>query len=466
MFQLKRIFHSYIVNPCRDASAWVLHLLRTDDRGSTTIMIALSAPVVVGALGVGVDTGAWYMEKRRVQQIADAAALGGARVLSTGQSVSTAQTVANRDAARNGYTAATGASIVVNSPPTSGAYAGKAGAVEVIVVRNLPSLFSSYILGSTARTVRGRAVAYTPPVQKRNIEVALVLDVSSSMAQNTETWGVTKMEAQQSAAVSLINTVIQANQSTYTSRVALAPFSSSVNVGSTYFRAATNKSLSGSWSGVVERPGTYKFLDDLPNSTTKYFGDFKTKHTTAYGDYASYVEGLTSQTPGSANTIQPLSSNKADLQSDINGLTSNGTTAAHLGLAWAWYMLSPKWNTVFTGSNLANAYDSDQTYKAIVILSDFDFNSYYESANGTANAQFEALCTAVKATGVKIFTVGYNTSGTSNNNRRINCASPTGSDGATYTYTTTTVDDLVAAFQQVAVQTVNGASDLVVKLVE
>ena len=104
---------------------------------------------------------------------------------------------------------------------------------------------------------------------------------------------------------------------------------------------------------------------------------------------------MTSQTPGSTNTIQPLSSSTTGLKADIDALTSNGTTAAHLGLAWAWYMLSPKWNTVFSGANAPTAYDTDKTYKAIVILSDFDFNSYYESANGTANAQFEALCTCL-----------------------------------------------------------------------
>jgi Flp pilus assembly protein TadG len=440
------------------------NLLR-DNKGGAAILVALSLPVVISALGLGVDTGAWYVEANRVRQIADSAALGGARAMASGLGLSTAQGFAQRDAARNGYTGTTGDSLVVNSPPTSGAYAGKKGAVEVIATRTLPSLFSRYILGATARTVSSRSVAYSPPVQNKNLEVAMVLDVSSSMAGSTETRGVTKMQAQQSAANQLIDAVIQANQSKYTSRVALAPFSSSVNVGSDYFRAATNKSVSGSWTGVVERPGSYKFKDDLPSSTTKYFGDFKTKHSSAMGDYSDYVQDLSSQTPGSANTIQPLSSSTSGLHDDVDALSSNGTTAAHLGLAWAWYMLSPKWNTVFSGANVPTAYDTDQTYKAIVVLSDFDFNSYYESANGTANAQFEALCTAIKATGVKIYTVGYNVSGSDNNARRINCASPD-QDGLTYTYTTTTVDDLVSAFKVAAAQSLAGASEMQLRIVE
>lgn len=133
--------------------------LRSEEKGGTTVLVALSAPVIVGALGAGVDTGAWYMEKHRVQRIADSAALGGARALAGGQDESTAQAIANRDAARNGFSAGASQTIVVNSPPTSGTYAGKTGAVEVIVTRSLPSLFSSYMLGTAARAVRGRAVA-------------------------------------------------------------------------------------------------------------------------------------------------------------------------------------------------------------------------------------------------------------------------------------------------------------------
>lgn len=439
--------------------------LWANQAGGTTILVAFAVPVFVGGLGIGVDTSVWYMEKRRVQQQADSAALGAARMLAAGQISADARAAGIRDAERNGYTAVAGASITINTPPTSGTYAGKTGAAEAIVVRQLPSMFSHYLLGSASRTVRARSVGYTPPVQKKNLEVALVLDSSSSMAGSTETQGVTKMEAQQDAAKQLINIAIQANQSVYTSRVALAPFSSSVNVGSAYFNTVTNKSLSGSWSGVVERSGNYKFTDDPPNATYKYFGDFRTKRTSALGSYSDYVRGLNSQTPGVANVIRPLSNNKANLQTAVDGLTSAGTTAAHLGLAWAWYMLSPKWNSIFTGANLPNAYNTTNTYKAIVVLSDFDFNSYYESGNGTANYQFEQLCTQIKAAGIKIFTIGYNTTGTANNNRRINCASPT-EGSQSYTFTTNTVEGLIEAFQAVAMQSVGGASEPTLRIVE
>lgn len=150
MFWIRRIFKAWIA--ARKA-------LWRDERGSTTLLVALSTPVVVGALGVGVDTGAWYVEKRRVQQIADSASLGAARALAGGSDLATAQAIALRDAARNGFSASASHTITINSPPSSGAYAGKEGAVEAIVTRPLPSLFSTFLLGDGARTVRGRTVA-------------------------------------------------------------------------------------------------------------------------------------------------------------------------------------------------------------------------------------------------------------------------------------------------------------------
>jgi Flp pilus assembly protein TadG len=443
----------------RAASLW------QDQAGATTVMVAFAVPAFVGALGVGIDTGAWYIEKQRAQQQADAAALGAARMLSAGQSGSVAQAGGIRDAGRAGYVAGSGSSIVINTPPTSGAYAGKTGAAEAIVTKQLPSLFSKFLLGSASRTVSARAVGYTPYVRTRNLEVAVVLDVSNSMAGSTEIRGTTKMQAQKDAAKALLDIVVSSNQSPFASRASLIPFSDSVNVGSAYFQAVTNQSLSGNWSGVVERSGSKKFKDDAPSSTNRFFGDFKTKKDTSpYTPYLSYFQNLNTQTPADASRMRPLSSDKDTLKSAVDGMTTAGSTAGHLGIAWAWYTLSPKWNTIFTDGAVPAAYDATTTYKAIVIMSDFDMNSYYEATNGDANTQFDSLCTAIKATGVKIFTIGYGVSGSSNDARRTNCAS---SDAdTTYTYTTNTVDDMLAAFQAIASSTVMGSSDPKLRIVE
>lgn len=150
MFRINRMFNSFVATG---------KALCNDRTGGTTLLVALATPVVVGGIGIGVDTGAWYVEKRRVQQIADSASLGAARALAKGETLASAQAIANRDAVRNGLSVSASHTITINSPPTSGAYAGIEGAVEAVVVRPLPSLFSGFMLGGSARTVRGRTVA-------------------------------------------------------------------------------------------------------------------------------------------------------------------------------------------------------------------------------------------------------------------------------------------------------------------
>ncbi|MBX3501409.1 MAG: hypothetical protein KF889_18370 [Alphaproteobacteria bacterium] len=129
-----------------------------DKAGGTTLLVALALPVLAGALGIGVDVGSWYVEKRKLQQVADAAALGGARVKAADQINAVIVAVATNDAGRNGYVASASSTLTVNSPPASGAFAGKDGAVEAIVTKRLSLMFAGYFMGSSARTLSARAV--------------------------------------------------------------------------------------------------------------------------------------------------------------------------------------------------------------------------------------------------------------------------------------------------------------------
>ncbi len=434
--------------------------LRHDTRGGTAIVIGLAMPVVIGALGIALDTGLWYMEKRKLQQQADTASLGAVRALQSGASVNTAKVVAMNDAKRNGYVADTSTTFTVNSPPTSGAYAGKTNAVEIVMTKKLPLFFSKYFMADGG-SMKARSVSYQNSKLGKNLEVAMMLDVSSSMGGNSEVYGVTKLKAMQDAAKGLIDTVVSANQSPFTSRVAMVPYSSAVNVGSTYYKKVTNKNVSSGWTSVVERSGTAAFTDDKPASS-KWLGAFKDKKANALGDYSSTVKNYSSNVP-SSSLISPLSTDKDELKGVIDAFSANGTTAGHLGVAWTWYMLSPKWNTIFTGDNAPAAYDVTKTQKVAVLLSDFDMNSYYESGNGNSATQTQTLCTNMKNAGVVIYTVGYHVpqSNTTAVNLWKNCAT-----SVDHRFTTTTVDGLIDAFKVIAESAVGGVSIVSPTLVE
>ena len=146
-----------------------------------------------------------------------------------------------------------------------------------------------------------------------------------------------------------------------------------------------------------------------------------------------------------ADTIQPLSDNAATLKSQIDDFEVSGSTAGQIGIAWGWYMVSPNWNTLWP-SNGAAAYNSAETLKAVVIMTDGAFNTPYcsgvisrqagsgsgansakidcDATNGDPFAQSRALCTAMKAQGVIVYTVGFSiTAGTDEAQVLADCAS-------------------------------------------
>src|SRR5690349_2506286 len=105
-------------------------LLR-DRMGGTAVFFALAAPVALGAAGIGVETGLWYMTRRQAQTAADASAIAGALQLLRGQPTAVV-TAAVADSARNGFPNTAPNAVTINTPPTSGSYAGSAQSVEAI----------------------------------------------------------------------------------------------------------------------------------------------------------------------------------------------------------------------------------------------------------------------------------------------------------------------------------------------
>ncbi|KRA26615.1 hypothetical protein ASD59_09090 [Brevundimonas sp. Root608] len=132
--------------------------------------------------------------------------------------------------------------------------------------------------------------------------------------------------------------------------------------------------------------------------------------------------------PCLANTLKPLSSNRAAVKADIDLLSASGSTGGHIGVAWGWYAVSPNFSGLF-GSSAGGAYNTADTLKAVVIMTDGEYNSGYcngviaaNSTSGSGSAalhincnapnghpfdQTLALCTAMKNAGVIVYTVGF-----------------------------------------------------------
>ena len=152
-----------------------------DTSGATAIMIVLLIPVLVGFVGISVDVGLWYAEKRSLQTAADAAVISGAVELVNNNTDEGARTAAVNDAIRNGCDPCVlGTDIIVNIPsssdPTSPSF-NVPGSVEVIITQPLQLFFSRIffiIRGEDfATTAQVRAVANTNAVQEAACFVSL-----------------------------------------------------------------------------------------------------------------------------------------------------------------------------------------------------------------------------------------------------------------------------------------------------
>lgn len=165
---------------------------------------------------------------------------------------------------------------------------------------------------------------------------------------------------------------------------------------------------------VTERTGTNRYTET--SASTSKVG----RHYPANGSCLS-------------NTIVPLSSDRTMLKNRINAFTAIDGTAGQIGIGWGWYMVSPNFNSIWP-SGSAGQYNSAETLKAVVIMTDGEFNTPYcqgvisrDAGSGSGDnayknncapdnadpfTQSRALCDAMKVQGVVVYTVGLGISAT------------------------------------------------------
>ncbi len=163
--------------------------------GSVMILWAITLSATLGMIGLGVETGNWYLTKRNLQSASDTAAIAAA--YENNSSSRTAS--ANSEMTRNNFGSSAGVTITVNNPPLSGGYTGNSNAVEIIASQVQPKMFSA-VLMSQIPTITVRSVAI-----RNTAGTACVLALNSLSADTLVTSG--------SATVTMPNCMLAANSS-------------------------------------------------------------------------------------------------------------------------------------------------------------------------------------------------------------------------------------------------------------
>jgi Flp pilus assembly protein TadG len=363
---------------------------RHDDRGTIAVIFALSVFVLVMVTGLAIDIGRLTHSERALSSAVDAAALAAAKSM-RGSNLSDAEVEAvaqkyfeaNIQGSGGSYATIQSFSVNINRDKSS---------VAVEVQSDVPMLFAS-VGGIEKISLPKSSVAV---FESKNIEVGIQLDVTGSMCSPC-----TKIVALQDAVAGpdgLLDVLMPDGGSTNEVRIGLAPFAAGVNAGP--YASAVSGGRAGADGCVYERvDATVQATDTLPIGTARFKGH-------------SEISGA-SVCPTSANSVVGLTDSKSDLRHAVNGLTTGGLTAGHLGATWAWGIVSPAWASIWGGVAPA-PYKDGKTEKYVILMTDGIYNTVGGRSNGDTGSTArqsqrfaEDTCTSMKAQGIVVYTIGF-----------------------------------------------------------
>jgi Flp pilus assembly protein TadG len=439
-----------------------------DRSGNVAMIFGLVTMIVITLVGGAVDYGRWFNAKTQNQGALDAAVLAAGRALQTSGG-NTAQAI---DAGNTYYSKMKSLITVRDTSAFELTQDGTAvkGTSDAFVATPFLSLVG---INELPIYIGAEAILAAGGNSESNLEVSLMLDVTGSMAGS-------KITDLKDAAKDLIDIVVWADQNEHTSKVAIAPFAPTVNVGD-YFKAVTNEDPNGapptysypkscynksgqlkkSCAGdsdymvdpgypprarcVVERTGTYEYTEDAP-AAGKWIPSWNA------------VTGSNSTTCTPGVSIVPLTADKTKLKATIDSFSASGMTAGAAGTVWAWYLISPTWSTIWPAESRPAPYSDLTTLgpngqprlmKIAVLMTDGEYNQHQgKSASATTvSNKAKSLCTNMKAKGILVYTVGFQLDTQLAKDTMLACATD-----ASYAYNAGDGEELRQAFRDIALK--------------
>lgn len=353
--------------------------------GTVAIIFATCAFALVMIAGLAIDVGRAYHANQKVSDALDAAALAAARAMrSQGLSNAEVQVVAEKFFAAN--IDGTGANYAVISALKTNIDRGT-NSISLDVDSHVPTLFAR--IGGIEKFEFSRSAVAI--YDTKDIEVGLQLDVTGSMSGS-------KLRDLKTAVGDLVDILLPDEGTTNRVRIALAPYAAGVNAGS--LAAAVSDGTAGRDGCVYERrESSTQATDAAPIGTAAL-------------KVRADIPGATACPSDAA--IQPMTDDKALMKAAIRRYSANGSTAGHLGTAWAWYLLSPNWAPVLPAASQPAVYNDGRTNKVAILMTDGIYNTLggvmYRDGSATSIAisqTAEDTCTAMKAKGIVVYTIGF-----------------------------------------------------------
>ena len=376
--------------------AVLLARFRRDADGAIAVIFALVSMVLLLVTGLAIDLGRAMHASGLISAAVDAAALAGAKGvrlqnLSNAEATNVAKAIFDSNIATSGgsYAVINGFDVSINRSNS---------AVTITVDANVPTVFGQ-LAGVEKFDIPRTAVAI---FDAKDVEVGVQLDVTGSMSGS-------KIVDLKLATKDLVDVLIPDEPTGQKIRIGLAPYAAGVNAGPLAFAVNGGRASNGC---VYERT-----LDNWQASDVAPTGTASLK--------------IQSDLPGSQSCpgarVLALTDDKGQLKSTVDRFAAGGTTAGHLGTAWAWYLISPEWGGIFSGASAPASYNDGKTIKVAILMTDGEYNTVggvMSGGNVTRSSNTaENTCAAMKAKGVTVYTVGFRLDTALARTVMANCAS-------------------------------------------
>jgi len=425
-----------------------------DSRGGVAMIAGLAIiPLFVG-LGLAIDGGRGYSAKSKLQSAIDAAGLAAGRAIGVGD------VNGDLDMFFDSNYPADFLGGRIDSLDTF--VDESAGTITISATATIPTAFMRVVgydeMSVTARTVVQRAV--------NGIELALVLDDTGSMQSGG------KITALKAAAHELLDFIYGEAETVEDTWIGVVPYRGLVNVGSGQTSWLTGYDPAdydpGAWGGCVEARAASFDQDDTPPDEQALVAFLWPSGPS--NDWPPIDPGTSGKGPnkGCPSAILPLTAEKSVVAARIDALDASGGggTQTSVGLIWGWRLVSPRWRTLWGGSDPSNLpldYNTERMKKAVVFLTDgltnFSNSAYTaygflsegrlgttnkSAADAILNGHLAATCEAMKSNGIEVYTIMFQLSDPDLEDLYSNCAS-----SSAHFFNSPTNESLQVAFRQI-----------------
>ena len=408
-----------------------------DKKGAALALVAIAAVPIIASIGIASDVARGYLVKNRLTEAVDAASLAAGRQPDPALRQGDAERFfwANFGQDYLGTTVTSGPVVVSDAD---------AGTVTVTAAADVPTSFMSAV-GFDKVNVTARAVVNR---QLNGMELILVMDNTGSMGNDG------KIGAMRTAAKDLMQILYGSQQTIDDVWVGLVPYVTMVNVGDSHtnwlgadFDIADYNQDPRGWTGcVIARPGTGDRSDDPPtvaDPIIHYFWDSDDDEA-AWNDWYNRWPAVVTDEGApwwsrdargpNRGCVTPITSlnpyrDRVEAAIDLMQPHNYGGTMINVGLVWGWRAISPRWRGLWGGDTPATLpldYDEEDMEKVIILLTDgmnvfnsVDYTAYQRREEGILgstdfwpatselNNRTAEVCAAVKAAGIRLYTITF-----------------------------------------------------------